>query len=82
MIHRRFVPLPEKAGVEKLRFHDLRHTYTSILIAKNAQPKLIKNQLGHSSIQVTMDRYGHLMPEVHELGASLLDNFYQEIKTC
>jgi len=47
-----------------MRFHDLRHTYASILIAQGENIKFIQNQLGHGSIQVTLDRYGHLMPEV------------------
>jgi hypothetical protein len=44
-----------------MRFHDLRHTYASLLIADNIHPKRIQSLLGHSSIQITMDTYGHLM---------------------
>ena len=47
-----------------IRIHDLRHTYAALLIAQNANPKYIQAQLGHASIQVTLDTYGHLMPEV------------------
>jgi integrase len=46
-----------------LRFHDLRHTYASLLIAQGAHPKLIQEQLGHASVQITLDRYGHLMDQ-------------------
>lgn len=63
---------------EKLRFHDLRHTCASILIAQGAHPKEIQSRLGHSSITTTMDRYGHLLPG---LGAQLdeaLDRLYGE----
>jgi Phage integrase family len=45
-----------------IRFHDLRHTFVSLLIEKGAHPKYIQEQGGHSSIQVTMDTYGHLFP--------------------
>jgi len=45
-----------------LRVHDLRHTCSSLLIAQGAHPKAIQVHLGHSSIMVTMDRYGHLFP--------------------
>lgn len=47
-------------GLPKIRFHDLRHTYASQLIAIGASPKYIQTQLGHSSINVTFDCYGHL----------------------
>jgi integrase len=50
---------PELAG---LRFHDLRHTTASLLIAQNANPKEVSTYLGHSTINITMDRYGHLYP--------------------
>ena|GEM_PF-780929 len=51
---------------EKLRIHDLRHTHASQLIAKNRPLTAIQRRLGHSSIQITSDLYGHLLPEVDE----------------
>ena len=44
-----------------MRFHDLRHTYASLLIKNGEHPKYIQKQLGHKSIKTTMDVYGHLM---------------------
>jgi integrase len=71
-------PALKNAGLtEDLRFHDLRHTCASILIAQGAHPKEIQSRLGHSSITTTMDRYGHLFPS---LGAKLdqgLDRLYE-----
>ncbi len=62
------------AGVrESVRIHDLRHTFCSMLLAQGASPKYIQSQLGHSSIMVTMDRYGHLMPETNQKESELLD---------
>jgi integrase len=52
----------ERAGIRKVRFHDLRHSFISLLIEQGAHPKYIQEQAGHSSIQVTMDTYGHLFP--------------------
>jgi integrase len=57
-----------RSALRRIRFHDLRHTYASLLIAQGAHPKYIQAQLGHASIQTTLDRYGHLMPEIHQIG--------------
>ena len=62
IIKRHFQPALRMAGLRKIRFHDLRHTYTSLLIAQGENVKFIQSQLGHASIQTTMDRYGHLLP--------------------
>jgi integrase len=56
-----------------LRIHDLRHTAASILIAQGAHPKVVQEHLGHSSIVITMDRYGHLYPEDRTKVADALD---------
>jgi integrase len=64
------VAADEKHG---LRFHDLRHTRASLLIAAGAHPKLIQARLGHSSITTTLDRYGHLFPSVEAALAEALD---------
>lgn len=49
-----------------LRFHDLRHTCVALLIAQGAHPKAIQERLGHSTIRLTFDRYGHLLPSLDE----------------
>jgi len=48
------------------RFHDLRHTCAALLIAQGAHPKEIQERLGHSTITLTFDRYGHLLPSLDE----------------
>ena len=64
----------KQAGIRKVRFHDLRHTYASQLIRTGAHPKYIQEQMGHSSIQVTMDIYGHLFAGEYRHLASRLDD--------
>ena len=54
-----------RAGI-RCRFHDLRHTSVALAIAEGAHPKAIQARMGHSSINVTLDRYGHLFPELDE----------------
>ena len=64
---RHFKPAVVRAGLPAgLRFHDLRHTCAALLVAQGAHPKAIMERLGHSSIQVTLDRYGHLFPSLDE----------------
>lgn len=58
---------------EPLRVHDLRHTHAAILIAQGEHPKVIQNRLGHSSIKVTLDTYGHLFDGLDEAAAERLD---------
>ena len=66
---RRALP-PEKHG---LRFHDLRHTAASLMIAAGAHPKAISERLGHADIRITMNRYGHMLPSVDAALTDALD---------
>ncbi len=63
MVTREFYPALDRAGLRRVRFHDLRHTFASLLVHLGASPKYIQAQLGHGSISVTMDVYAHLLPE-------------------
>jgi integrase len=56
-----------------MRFHDLRHTFAALLIAGGAHAKAIQEAMGHSSITVTMNTYGHLMPRLLEEVADRLE---------
>ncbi|MEO8601252.1 MAG: site-specific integrase [bacterium] len=51
-----------KAELRTIRIHDLRHTFASLLITQGESPVYVKDQLGHHSIRVTVDTYGHLVP--------------------
>ncbi|MDD3014338.1 MAG: tyrosine-type recombinase/integrase [Candidatus Gastranaerophilales bacterium] len=64
MMKRRFLPLVKKAGIEKLKFVDLRDNYAALLIRQNLPLIYIQEQLGHSSVQVTAERYKKLIPDV------------------
>jgi len=65
----------------ELRIHDLRHTAAALLISQGAHPEAIKRYLGHSSITVTMDTYGHLFPSEFEAMARALDAVYSHRQT-
>jgi len=64
-------------NLKKIRFHDLRHTYASMLLSKNVPIKYVQNQLGHSSCKVTLDTYAHVMPSVNERAINVLDEINQ-----
>jgi integrase len=53
-------PIAERAGMKGTRFHDLRHFFASQLIANGETAAYVRDQMGHSSIKVTFDTYGHL----------------------
>ncbi len=61
-LRRAFYRCLEKAGIREVRFHDLRHTYASLMAETGAPPKYVQEQLGHSSIHVTMEIYSYLFP--------------------
>jgi integrase len=73
-----FKPAVVAAGLPaSLRFHDLRHTCASLCIALGAHPKAIQERLGHSSITVTLDRYGHLFPKLDEALTDRLNDLHR-----
>ena len=78
-LHKRILkPAVTAAGLpENLRMYDLRHTCASLLIQLGAHPKLIQEWLGHKSITVTMDVYGHLFPSLSDSMADRLDQVFQ-----
>jgi integrase len=71
--HRIFRPAVRRAKLAGFRFHDLRHTYVALMIAAGAHPKYLQAQMGHSSIRVTLDLYGHLFPDANRGVLDALD---------
>jgi integrase len=66
------------AGIsDRLRLHQARHTYASFMIAAGVNAKALSVFMGHSSIKVTFDLYGHLMPGTEAEAAALLDDFLE-----
>jgi integrase len=71
--NRVWIPATEAAGLPGLDIHELRHTAASLMIRAGADPKLIQTQLGHASIAITYDVYGHLFPDRLDELADKLD---------
>jgi integrase len=60
--HRDFLPCLKAAGLRRVTWHCCRHSFASMLLQDGASLAYVKEQMGHSSIQVTVDIYGHLVP--------------------
>ena len=56
----------EKAGVKRIRVHDLRHSYASMLIEQGCEPLLVAELLGHEKVSTTLEIYAHLYPDKHD----------------
>jgi integrase len=65
MVDRRtFKPLLKRVGLERVRFHDLRHTCATLLLSRGVHPKFVQELPGHPSIAMTLDRYPHWIPSM------------------
>lgn len=73
MMNRHFKPGLKAAKLPEIRFHDLRHTYASLLIEQGENLKYIQTQLGHSSPTLTLNVYAHLMKPTNQEAACRLE---------
>jgi integrase len=71
--HKPFKDARRRAELQNVTPHTLRHTYAALLIREGAHPKVIQTLMGHSSIKVTLDLYGHLFPGMGEELAARLE---------
>jgi integrase len=74
MVPRHFAPGLKKAGIPHIKFYALRHTYAILLIEQKENIKYMQNQLGHSSLNVTLSVYVHLMKGENQEAACRLGN--------
>jgi integrase len=70
-----FRPAVRRAALKGLTFHDLRHTYASLMVAAGVSAQVIADQLGHSDARLVLQRYGHLYPGASERAALALDAY-------
>ena len=62
-----------QAGLQDIRFHDLRHSAATLLLGEGVHPKVVQELLGHSNISMTMDVYSHVPPSMQEDAISRLN---------
>ncbi|MGB7006574.1 MAG: site-specific integrase, partial [Pseudolabrys sp.] len=72
----KFMYFAAKAGLPKVRFHDLRHSHATQLLASGVHPKIVQERLGHSTITVTMDLYSHVSETIQSDATTRLDQAY------
>jgi integrase len=66
------------ARLEPIALQECRHTYAAFMIAAGVNAKALSSYMGHASITITLDRYGHLMPGAEEEAASMLDAYLDQ----
>jgi len=70
----------ERAGVPKVRFHDLRHTAASLMLNNGIPVIVVSKILGHSKPSITLDIYGHLYNEMQGEASRLMDELVSPVK--
>ena len=70
-----------KAGVPRVRLHDLRHAHASMLLRANTHPKIVQERLGHATISVTLDTYSHSIPALQSKAADDFARLMRETVT-
>jgi integrase len=71
----------ERPLLEPIGLHECRHTSASLMIAAGVNAKALSTYMGHSSITITLDRYGHLFPGNEDEAATLLDAYLENAST-
>ncbi|WP_134686488.1 site-specific integrase [Brevibacillus migulae] len=72
-LNRTFYDLMKKAGVKRIRFHDLRHTHASLMLLMGENVKVVSERLGHANSRITLDTYSHLLPNMQRDAAQNFD---------
>jgi integrase len=70
---RGFFPLLDRAGLPRIRFHDLRHSCATLLLGEGVHPKIVSDLLGHSQIGITLDLYSHVTATMQAVAAEAMD---------
>src|SRR3989440_10592897 len=70
------------ANLQRVTMHECRHTFASLMIAAGVNAKALSTYMGHATIGITLDRYGHLMPGNEDEAASMLDAYLARADTA
>jgi integrase len=75
-ISREFPSVLKEANLPKIRFNDLRHSCATLLLSLGVSAKLVQETLGHSTYQLTMDTYSHMIPALRNEVADRMDEIF------
>ena len=73
LLQREYLPLLQKAGLKRIRFHDLRHTAATLLLLNGIHPKVVSEMLGHADVVITLKLYSHVLPHMQQEAAAAMD---------
>ncbi len=73
LTRRSFHPLLAKAGLPRIRFHDLRHTAATLLLRKRVPVKVVSEMLGHSQVGITLNIYAHVLPDMQREATAAME---------
>ncbi|HCG29181.1 MAG TPA: site-specific integrase, partial [Chloroflexi bacterium] len=68
-VQRSFDAIVKRAGLRRIRVHDLRHTHATLLLLAGVPAKVVSERLGHASIGITLDTYSHVLPAMQDEAA-------------
>jgi integrase len=74
-----FRKLTTEVDLPPIRFHDLRHTHATIMLRLGEHPKIVSERLGHSNIQMTLNLYSHVTPDMQKDAS---DRFEEAMKNA
>lgn len=78
MLNQYFHPILKRAGLPRMRFHDLRRTAATLLLLRRVHPKVVSEPLGHSSVSLTLDVYSHVLSDMQRAATTALDRMLAE----
>jgi integrase len=69
-VRRQFDRHLQRAGLPRIRFHDLRHTHATLALQAGVHPKIVSERLGHTTVAMTLDVYSHAIPALQQDAAA------------
>ena len=81
LLRRSWLPLLARAGLTRIRFHDLRHTAATLLLIEGVHPRVVQDLLGHSSIALTLGTCSHVLPDLQKEAAAKMQHLLAGVST-
>ena len=78
VLNKQFKKVLSESKLPNIRFHDLRHTYATLMLKQQVSPKIVSSMLGHSSIGITLDTYSHVITEMQSPAIIAIDNLFDK----